>query len=109
MSRALLARYPVDHLFVDFAAHNIAIGTWFQIIAAMGKPISAVQFYNGSGSIIKISVGAIGSESSEEIPYYIPPGQSEVIAMEVSRGLPISITAVDAAITDGSFVMNCFG
>lgn len=80
------------------------------LVAAMDTPVSAIEVFNGSGSVLKLSKAPTGQESTGELSYYLIPGTSSgVIPVEIPRGATLSIAAVDKDVVDGSLVINCFG
>lgn len=104
------ARNPVKKIYVDLSTLQPVVGTWQAIVTAMDTPVSGVEIFNGSGSVLKLSIGASGQESSAELPYYVIPGTSSgMLPIEIPRGAMLSVTAVDHNVTDGSLVINCFG
>lgn len=106
----LLARKPVAKLVHDFASTNVTTGAWVEIEDSTTAPCSALEIFNGGGSILKISQGAAGSEDSAELPYYILPGGSQIVLpIEISKGKRLAVKAVDQNSTFGSLVLNFLG
>lgn len=105
--RGLLARVPV--LTVRYnAATPITTSAWAQISAALGKPASAVEIFNGSGSILQIAKGALGAEVA--FPYTVPPGTlTTVLPFEFQNLSRITMKAVDQDTTEGYIILNFFG
>jgi hypothetical protein len=80
------------------------------LLAATTEPCSAIEIFSGSGSIIKVSLGAAGLEYASEIPYYITPGGSSILLpIEIKKGTRISAKAVDTTANVGTLVINFFG
>ena len=110
MSTVLLARKPIGKIRHDFAATNVTTAAWVQISSSCPSPCSALEIFNGGGSILKISTGTAGNEDASELPYYILPGGSElVLPFELNKSKRISVKAVDLSSTAGSLVLNLFG
>lgn len=109
---SLLARRPVGKLQVDISAGATPVTTaaWVQLFAATPAPCSAVEIFNGTGSIIRLSTGTPGNEDAGELPYYVlPNGSNILLPWEIARNLPISAKAVDADTTSGRLILNLFG
>jgi hypothetical protein len=101
-------RKPVAKLLLDMGATNVTTGAWTQITAAIGAPVSSIQIFNGSGSVLKIATGGAGNEVA--MNFYIIPGTvSPVIPVEIAKNSRISVQAADVDAVDGSLVLNCFG
>ena len=109
--RALLARKPVAKLRHDYVATNVTTSAWVELIDALEEAASAVEIFDGSGSIIKLSLGDAGEEDDNELPYYIMPGGGGgvMIPMELAKGKRLSAKAVDATAATGSLIINFFG
>lgn len=115
--RGLLVRKPVHkhrHSYATAGAYesagNVSTSAWTEITASLDQPASAVEIFDSSGRILKISIGTAGNESTNEVPYYIIPGGSGILLpIEFGRTARISVKAVDAAATTGSLVFNFFG
>lgn len=105
--RGLLVRVPV--LTVRYNATTpITTSAWQQITAALTKPASAVEIFNGSGSILQIARGAAAAEIA--FPYTIPPGTlTTVLPFEFSNNSRITMKAVDQDTTEGYVILNFFG
>ncbi len=109
MSR-LLSGPPVKKILVDLAATNVTTSAWLEIVSAMDAPVSAISIFNGSGSVLKISLGAAGDEANQEIKYYIVPGSNDfLLPIQIAKNKRISLKSADVTADVGSFVINCFG
>lgn len=118
--RTLLAKYPMQKVRVDLTSSTVSTSAWTTILAAASnlKACTAIQvFYTGEG-ILKISRGAAGQEAlkdsrgvSNEFPFYITPGMNgeELIPVEISAGVRLSVEAVDQAVATGELVINFYG
>lgn len=111
--RGLLAYKPVVTVRNDNATNPITDAAWAQIVAALGKPASAVEIYNPSGVTMRISTGAAGLEDASELPYSILPGGSSILMpMDgIRNGARISLKAVDAGanVNTNILVLNFLG
>lgn len=108
----LLARRPVGKLQIDLSSGGtpISTGAWVQLFAATPVPCCAVELFNGTGSILKLSTGTAGNEAASELPYFVlPNGSNILLPWEIAKGLPISAIAVDNATTVGRLILNLFG
>lgn len=106
----MLARNPIKKIFLDLGSTSVTTAAWVQLVASMEYPVSAITIFNGSASVIKMSLGAAGLEDASEIAYYIVPGSNDVVLpIEIGRLKRISLKAQDVDATSGSFVINCFG
>ena len=122
--RGVNARRPVWSLRYNIGTGNITTGAWTQILASVPYGVSALEIFNGSGSIIKISNGTPGNEVAGLIPYTILPGGSvAVVPFDTStdkasslgpiipgprKGLPLTCQAQDVNATTGYLVLNAF-
>lgn len=110
MALGLLARKPIGKLVHDFGATNVTTSAWVEISSSCPSPCSALEIFNGGGSILKLSTGVSGQEDAHELPYYILPGGSdEVLPFELGKSKRLSVKAVDLNSTSGSLVLNLFG
>lgn len=98
--------------------------SWQQILASVPAGVSAIEVYNGTGSVLSTSIGAPGSESAGLLPYTIlPGGTTQVIPFDAGstvktpgvvsngfrKGLPITVATADGTTTTtGIFVINAF-
>jgi hypothetical protein len=109
---SLLARLPVGKLQIDLSSGGtpVSTGAWVQLFSATPAPCCAVEIFNGTGSILKLSTGTPGNEAASEIPYFVLPNGSHILLpLTIAKGLPLSAIAVDSATTSGRLVMNLFG
>jgi hypothetical protein len=106
----LLARTPVHKFRHSYVATNVTTAAWVEVISSLPQPVSAVEIYDSSGKIIKLSIGASGEEDANELDYYITPGGSGILLpLEFSKGARISAKAVDDDADVGSLIFNFFG
>lgn len=104
---SLLDKNPVNTVNMDFASQNVTTSAWTVVSSALTRSASAVQFFNGSGSLLQIAVGATGSEVL--IPWTIPPGGSDlVLDIPFSHGQQIQLKAIDFLADSGYFSANFF-
>lgn len=108
-----------------FAVTTISTGAWTQILAAMVSAASAIEIFNSTGSILKLSTGTPGNEIAGLFPMTILPGGSNLLISTESnsnvktpgsvslnafrKGLPLTVECVDVAATGGYIVINAFG
>lgn len=88
---------------LSYASTNVTTGAYVQLIASTPIPTARIEILDTSGKILKLAVGAAGSEvdicsvpvsGSIVLPYYIPAGSA------------ISIKAIDASATSGYNVLS---
>lgn len=111
--RSLLAKAPVQKLFIDLSSTSITTSAWAQILAAASnlKACTALTyFYSGSG-ILKLSSGAFSDEDNHELNKYLFPGGSNSLSpFELASGKRLSAKAVDQnAGSVGVLVINFYG
>jgi hypothetical protein len=105
-----MARTPIYKFYHSYSSTNVTTGAWVELIASLQYPASAVEIFNGTGAIVKLSIGAAAAEDASEIPYYIIPGGSSImLPLGFSREARISARAVDQDATTGTLVLNFFG
>jgi len=110
--RQLLSTKPVGTLYNNCASNNIATGSWLQLLSSIPVAASAIEVFNPSGSILQLSIGAAGHETDtgKLFLYTIQPGGSTgLLPFEIPNSKPLSVKAVDAAVSDGYLVINFFG
>lgn len=99
---------PVAKAILDFAVTNVTTAAYVEMVASTNKPCSALEIFNGGGSILKIALGAAASEV--DMNYYILPGGSQIILpIEIPHSTRISLKAVDTNSMAGSIVLNFLG
>lgn len=104
----LLAYHLVDTQTLDLTANPVDNSAWVQIVAVTPKPCSAAEIYNGSNGLLKLGIGAPGSEIA--IPYTVLPGRTVVIPFEVSKGQRISAKAATATAASTDYLaLNLMG
>ena len=108
----LLAKNPVGKLQFDLSSAGTPVGlvSWVQLTTATPAPFCAVEIFNGTGSILKLSTGLPGAEAASEVLYFVLPNGSHILLpWEVAKGKPISVIAVDTATNSGRLILNLFG
>lgn len=101
---------PIGKFLHNFGSTNVTTSAWVQVAANCPAPCSAIEIFNGGGSILKISTGSSGQEDASELPYYILPGSGcSIFPFELKNSARISLKAVDLSSTAGYFVVNLFG
>lgn len=123
-SRTLNARRPVFTLVWNVATQGQFSAAWRQILASVLYGVSAIEIFNGTGSVLSISNGSPGNEVAGILPYTIlPGGTTQVIPFDtgaatltagakpngIRRGLPLTIATADTTTTTaGFFIINAF-
>jgi hypothetical protein len=108
MSR-MLARKPIYKFRHSISTTNITLAAWVQVLASMPVAVGAMEIFNSSGQILKLSLGAAGVEDASEINYYVLPNGSPIlIPIEVSKGKRLSAKAVDGNAAVGDLIFNFF-
>lgn len=92
----------------DYTAGSVSTSAYTELDSSIDQDISELEIFDSSGSVLKLAVGASGSES--DLPFYIVPGgnANRVGVAGVTRGVRLSIKAVDTAASTGQLVINCF-
>lgn len=108
--RSLVARKPVNTIRHNAGSTPITTGAWVEIEDSLAAPASAVEIFNATGRVLRVSTGAAGLEDSSEAAYTIIPGGSEILVPSEWRRLSrLSMKAVDANATTGYIILNFFG
>lgn len=108
----LLANKIIGTLYSNNSSFNIPTGSWLRLLTAIPLSCSAVEINNPSGSILQFSIGTVGHESDtgKLLLYTVPPGGSSgVIPFNLPNGSPLSVQALDTAVTSGYLIINFFG
>lgn len=100
---------PVGTVRLDLVGTPVTTAAWIQVTASLPAPSSAVEIFNGSNSLLKLSTGAAGLEAASVVPYMLLPGTSTILPMELNRLSRISVIAVDRTANVESLVLNFFG
>lgn len=104
------ARNPVGKLRFDYGATNVTTSAWVEITSAIPAAATHMHIFDSSGSVLKLSTGASGSEAASELNFYIIPGGMEILLpIELAKSKRLAAKAVDANATDGQLVINFFG
>lgn len=95
---------PVQVIRNAYGSTNVTTGAWVQLDSALDQNVSAIEVFDSSGSVLKLAIGASGSE--KELPYYILPGGQGRVALLLPKGARLAIRAVDTNATSGQLVIN---
>lgn len=110
MSNRILFK-PVANIFINLATVNsnagVSTSAYTQVVAAMAHASSAMEVYNGSDSTLILALGAAGFEVP--LPYYVLPGKSVVLPIEISRNQRVAVKALDVTANSELLVFNFFG
>lgn len=94
----------------DFGATSVTTAAWVELVASMDDSVSAVEIFNSSGAILKLSTGTAGNEDSAELEYYVlPNGSFQIQPIELSKGGRLSAKAVGSDATNGDLILNFLG
>lgn len=107
----LLANKIVGTLYSNNASFNINTGSWLQLLSNIPLSCSAIEVSNPSGSSLQFSIGVPGHEADAgKLLLYtvLPGGSSGLIPFNLPNGVPLSVKAIDAAVTDGYTIVNFF-
>lgn len=107
MPGRLLARNPVGKLTHDIAAGNITTGAYTQLSASIPAASTALEIFSTSSSIFVLALGSAGNEV--DMKFYIFPGGSPMLPVEIPKGQRLSVIAVDTNATVGRLNINIFG
>lgn len=106
----ILAHRPYGSFWLNMSVTNITTSGWVQISASLPGSCSALEVFNPSASLLQISTGKSGQESSNIIPYTILPGGSSILLpIELKVGSRLSAQAVDQTASSGYLTFNVFG
>lgn len=108
----LLANKIVGTLYSNCASFNIATGSWLQLLTSIPVSCSAIEIFNPSGSKLQLSIGAVGHETDTgKLLLYtvLPGGSSGLLPFNLPNGTPLSVKAIDTAVTSDYLVINFFG
>lgn len=106
--RSLLARVPVAKISHAYASTNVTTAAWFELSASLSKAVVAMHAYDGSTQVLKLGVGAAGSEV--ELDVFISPDSGKVIMpVEIAKGSRLAIRAVSATANSGYLALSLFG
>lgn len=108
----LLANKIVGTLYNNCASFNIATGSWLQLLTSIPLSCSAIEVFNPSDAKLQLSIGIPGHETDtgKLLLYTIPPGGSTgLLPFNLPNGSPLSVKAIDQAVTSDYFVINFFG
>lgn len=85
-------------LFWNFATggQNLAAGAWKQVLASVPLAVRSVSFWNPTGEIIEIGIGAGGAEVSVE---FIGPGDG-IKAIPIPAGARVSLRCANNVASD---------
>lgn len=110
MSFRLLARKPVGKVRLDTSSTNITTSAWTTITETIPAGTTAIEIFNSSSSVIKLSTGTAGNEDASELNFYVLPGGTEgLIPIELSKNARLAGKAVDTSATVGQIVINFYG
>lgn len=105
MSRGLLARIPVGKLTHDYAATNVTTSAWVLVSTTIPAAASAVEIFDSSGRIMKMSI----DNGVTELKFYITPGGPDtLLPVEWKKGSSLYLKAQDASATVGNLIMNFY-
>jgi hypothetical protein len=106
--RSLLARVPVTKLSNVYSSTNVTTAAWVQLSAALPAAVVAMHAYDGSGKVLKLGIGSAGNEV--DLNVLISPDSGKILMpVEISKGVRLSIRAVDANATTGTLALTLFG
>ena len=112
MKGALALRKPVLTTSFSSATTNIPTGSWITLLAATSvtKGCSAIEFYNGTSSLLTLASGTAGNEVA--FPFTIFPGAASgpvLIPIELQKGVRLALQTADGTTAStGYFGMNLF-
>lgn len=110
MSSRILFK-PVANISINLATVNTGAGVttaaYTQVTASLPHASSAMEVYNGSDSTLILATGAAGLEVA--LPYYVLPGKSVVLPIEISRNQRVAVKALDKTANAELLVFNFFG
>jgi hypothetical protein len=105
-----IATESVAKFIHDLSADPVDVGAWVEIIPSIEHSCSAIEIFSSANTVMKLSVGDVGNEDNEEVPYYVLPGGSSILLpLRLSRGRRLSAKSVGTLADFGSLVLNFFG
>ena len=110
MKGALALRNPASApASLGFVANNVTTAAYTEVIHSLSEPCSAVSIINTSASPIIVAIGASGSEVNTYIVAEVAAVPNpDLIPWNILPGTRISVKALVATATTGSFTMNFF-
>lgn len=99
---------PVGKFYRDCSgATVITTSAWVVLDSSVDASCSALEIFNGTGCMLKLSTGGASAEDASELPYYIiPGGSSSIIPLELTKGARLSAKAVDTDTVAGLLIIN---
>src|SRR5271157_3231104 len=88
---------------INYVSTNVTTLAWLQLDAATTQEYDFLCIYDTSGSILKIAIGAAGSEV---LQFYIPVGGNGCFPTVIPIGSRIAIEADNANATTGMLRIN---
>ena len=99
-------KIPLKRVVRDVAASTISTASWVSFVATMPDDSYNAEFFNSTGQLLEIGIGA-NTASVTVIQYYIiPGGQSGQVGTLINKGQNLFLRAVDGNATAGLVVAN---
>lgn len=95
---------PLQKILLNATSTNITTAAYVQLDDSLDHTPSFVEIFNSTGSILVLAVGQAGLE--QDLSFYIFPGGNGKIGLILSKGMRISVKAVDVNATAGFLLIN---
>jgi hypothetical protein len=110
MKGALAIRKPIGNVWISVASNNVNTGSWLVVSSSLPQNASGILYAETSGHLWKVSTGTPGNEAASLLPFYLMPnGQNVIIPIQLLKGLPLTISPLDANATTGLVAFVLFG
>jgi hypothetical protein len=102
-----LARKAVHTIRNDYTGTPVTTSAYTQLSSSMPQECWAYDAFDSSGQVLKLAVGASGSEV--DLPSRIYPGGTDgMMPLRIVAGQRVSIKAVDGNASVGQLVLNFY-
>lgn len=108
MIYAGVAKKPVGTIIRNYAVNGVTQIAWAEITDSIPAAATAFAVFNGCGSGLKLSLGALGDEANHIIPYTVPPGGESLLPIELGKAQRLSAEAIIADAAVGYLIINFF-
>lgn len=95
---------PLQKILLNATSTNITTAAYVQLDDSLDHTPSFIEIFNSTGSILVLAVGAAGAE--QDLSFYIFPGGNGKLGLILSRGMRLTVKAVDANATAGFLLLN---
>lgn len=105
ISFAPAAKTSVAHVLNNYASTPVTTAAYVEVIASIGANSYECEVFDSSGEVLVLAFGAAAAEVDQ---VYITPGGNGKIPLYINAGTRVSLKAVSANASVGSFIINCY-